>query len=119
MKDPPVFSHIKFEMLGSLSSLEVIEQENPDLLKWDNIWDTWAYVLLEKGVDPESIKSNLDNYSIKGDRTVENTHIELDLQPLSAIMIGENMGNQIGPTFGKTLLRIFITLTVVLLLSAC
>ena len=119
MKDLHVFSHIKFEMLGSLSSLEVIEQDNPDLLKWDNIWDTWAYVLMEEGKSAESIKENLDLYGLKEDRTVENTHIELGLQPLSDIMIGENMGNQIGPTFGKTLLRIFIALTVVLLLSAC
>lgn len=119
MKDPPVFSHIKFEMLGSLSSLDILEQDNPDLLKWDNIWDTWTYVLLDEGADPGKMKGNLDEFALKEDRTVENTHIELDLQPLSDIMTGENMGNQIGPTFGKTLLRIFMALTLVLLLSAC
>lgn len=119
MKDPPVFSHVKFEMLGSLSSLEVINQDNPDLMKWDNIWDTWSYLLLDKDVDAVSMKASLDQFSAQEDKTVQNTHIELDLQPLSDIMVGENLANQIGPTLGSTLLRIFIALTVVLLLSAC
>ena len=119
MEDPPVFSHIKFEMLGSLSTLEVLKEDNPDFMKWDNIWNTWSYVLLDEDTNTETIKENLDLYSIKEDRTVENTHIELAIQPIRDIMIGENLGNQIGPTFGKTLLRIFMVLTLVLLLSAC
>ncbi|WP_051315322.1 ABC transporter permease [Algoriphagus terrigena] len=119
MKDPPVFSHIKFEMLGSLRSLEVINQDNPDLMKWDNIWDTWSYLLLDKDADAAKMKASLDQFSAQEDKTVQNTHIELDLQPLSDIMVGENLANQIGPTLGSTVLRIFIALTIVLLLSAC
>ncbi|MCE7054693.1 ABC transporter permease [Algoriphagus sp. AGSA1] len=119
LKDPPIFSHFKFEVLGSLSTLDALDRDNLDLMKWDNVYNTWSYVLLNEGVDPTGVKSSLDKFSAMKDKTVENTHIELDLQPLGDIMIGENMGNQIGPTFGKTLLRIFIALTVVLLLSAC
>jgi len=119
MKDPPVFSHLKFDMLGSLSSLEVLEQDNLDLMKWDNIWNTWSYVLLDEGMERTTMKASLDQFSASEDRTVENTHVELDLQPLDEIMTGENLANQIGPTLGKTLLRIFIALTIVLILSAC
>lgn len=119
MKDPPVFSHVKFEMLGSLSTLDVLERDNQDLMKWDNVYNTWTYVLLDESVDPKGVKADLDLFSATKDKTVENTHIELGLQPLSDIMIGENMGNQIGPTLGKTVLRIFMALTIVLLLSAC
>lgn len=119
MKDPPIFSHFKFEVLGSLSTLDILDRDNTDLMKWDNVYNTWTYVLLDEKISPDRVKTDLDQFSATKDKTVENTHVELGLQPLGDIMIGESMGNQIGPTLGSTVLRIFLALTIVLLLSAC
>jgi putative ABC transport system permease protein len=119
MKDPPIFSHIKFEMLGSLSTMELLEKDDPDLMKWNNIWSTWSYVLMDENTTPDRMKESLDLLSQQWDKTVENTHIELGLQPLGDIMAGDNLSNQIGPTIGKTPVRIFLALTVLVLLSAC
>ncbi len=51
LAEVPVFSHMKFDMLASLSSREGTETESKRLMAWDGMWDTWAYVLLPDGGD--------------------------------------------------------------------
>lgn len=119
IKDIPFFSHLKFEMLGSLGTLEIIESEDWRKDAWDDVWRTWAYVLLQEGADTELIKTNLDNLSRKEDPSVKDTHIELALQPLDNIMFSDSMGNQIGPVLGGTLLWVFGGLAFIVILSAC
>jgi ABC-type antimicrobial peptide transport system permease subunit len=119
IKDIPFFSHIKFEMLGSLVTLEIIEKEDWRKDSWDDVWRTWAYVLLSEGADTKLIKTNLDNLSKKEDPSVKNTHIELALQPMDNIMFGDSIGNEIGPVLGSTLLWVFGGLAFIVILSAC
>ncbi|HEY3404892.1 MAG TPA: ABC transporter permease [Ohtaekwangia sp.] len=119
MKDVPRFSHMHFDMLGSLSTYEDLEKNNPDAWKWDNMWNAWVYVLLPEGSDLKNFKENLDKLSSKEDQTVKNTHIELAIQPLDEIMMGDDLGNQIGTTMGRTLMLVFGALSFVVLLSAC
>ena len=119
IKDIPFFSHIKFEMLGSLSTVEIIEKEDWRKDSWDDVWRTWAYVLLSEGADTKLIKTNLDNLSKKEDPSVKNTHIELALQPMDNIMFGDSIGNEIGPVLGSTLLWVFGGLAFIVILSAC
>ncbi len=119
MKDIPEFSHIKFDMLSSLSTREITEKDSKDEMTWDHIWNTWAYVLFPTDADLANFKTNLDQLSISEDPSVKNTHIELALQPMDNIMVGDNMGNQMGPVLGNTLLWVFGGLTFVVILSAC
>ena len=119
IKDIPFFSHIKFEMLGSLGTLEIIEKEDWRKDSWDDVWRTWAYVLLSEGADTKLIKTNLDNLSKKEDPSVKHTHIELALQPIDNIMFGDSIGNEIGPVLGSTLLWVFGGLAFIVILSAC
>ncbi len=119
MEDVPVFSHLKFDMLGSISTLESLESENPQLMKWDSMWDTWAYVLMPEQADLSALKQSLDKLSAQEDISVTDTHIELALEPLTEIMTGENLSNQIGTTMGKTPVRIFLILSLVVIISAC
>jgi putative ABC transport system permease protein len=119
VKDPPFFSHIHFEMLGSLSTKELNKQAFENDLAWDNVWDTWVYLVLPKNTNIPLLKSNLDQLSQREDPSVKNTHIELDLQPLSNIMFRDSMGNQMGPVLGSTLLWVFGGLCFVVILSAC
>lgn len=119
VQDIPKFSHIHFEMLGSFSTVEILEKENKDFLKWDNIWSTWVYLLLPENTDLANLKTNLDQLSAKEDPTVENTHIDLTLQRLEEIMTGPDLNNSIGPTMGTSMLWIFGGLAFVVVLSAC
>lgn len=119
IEDLPVFSHLKFDMLGSLSTYEILESENPHVMKWDSMWDTWAYVLMPEHSDLDAFKQSLDKLSAQEDKSVTDTHIELALEPLTEIMTGENLSNQVGPTMGKTPVRIFLILSFVVIISAC
>jgi putative ABC transport system permease protein len=119
VKDIPEFSHMNFDMLGSLSTRDITEKDNKNELAWDNIWSTWVYVLMPNPADLDGFQTNLDNLSAKEDATVKNTHIEMKLQPLGNIMVGENLSNQMGRTLGKSMLWIFLGLAFVVILSAC
>jgi len=119
LENVPTFSHIRFEMLGSLSTREIIVKENQDELKWDNIWNTWVYLLLPHQVDLKNLQSDLDKLSVREDPSVKNTHIELALQPVDNIMLGPDLGNQIGPVLGNSAIWIFGGLAFVVILSAC
>lgn len=119
VKDVPKFSHITFDMLGSLSTREITESNNPRELQWDNMWSTFAYVLMPTGGDLNSLRKNLNEMSAREDKTVKLTHIQLDLEPMVGIIAGENRSNQMGPVIGSTVIKIFGAMTFIVLLSAC
>lgn len=119
LQDVPHFSHMHFEVLGSISSRETNEQQVKEDSKWDNIWNAWVYLRLPPDTDLQTIQTTFDRISAKGDSTVKETRIELGLQPLSEIIAGtDDLGNQIGPVIGNLTLWIFGGLTFVVLLSA-
>jgi putative ABC transport system permease protein len=117
-QDPPVFSHLKFDMLGSIGTREILKSDDVEW-KWDNIWSTYVYVLLRDDADLDALQKKLDVYAHKHDNEVPNVKVYLALQPISDILIGEDHNNQISPTLGSTTLWIFIAITAVVLLSAC
>lgn len=120
LEDVPPFSHMTFDMLGSLSTRPIIAKDRmKDEEAWDNVWSHWVYVAMPQTHDLTAFQENLNLLSTKEDPSVKNTHIELALQPLDDIMFGEDMGNEIGPTMGSTLLWIFGALCFVVILSAC
>lgn len=118
-EDIPKFSHIKFEMLGSLSTYEKVSDDYKNEMLWDNVWSTWVYLLLPENTNLKNLKTNLNNLSTREDKTVKNVHVQLDLQPMDQIMTGDDLGNQIGPVMGSSSLWIFGGLSFVVILSAC
>jgi putative ABC transport system permease protein len=119
VKDPPKFSHLDFDMLGSLSTREITEEDNNNELKWDNMWSTYTYVLMPENVNLDDFRKNLDRLSAREDKTVKLTRIHLDVEPMDGIIAGENRSNQMGPVIGKTVITIFTILTIIVILSAC
>ncbi|MBT1702752.1 ABC transporter permease [Fulvivirgaceae bacterium PWU20] len=119
VKDVPTFSHIKFDMLTSLSTREVLEKNNKHEMAWNNIWSTWAYVLMPPRADLNTFQQELNKLSEREDKTIKHTHIQLALQPLTNIMAGENLNNQIGTTIGSTVVWILGSLSFIVILSAC
>ncbi len=119
IEDVPQFSHLKFDLLASLSGREITEKDNSNEMAWDNIWSSWAYVLMPADANLTSFQDNLDALSKKEDPSVKNTKIKLALQPMDEIMTGKNLSNQGSPIIGGTLLWIFGGLSFIVLLSAC
>lgn len=119
MEDIPVFSHIRFDILGSLSTRKITVEGQDHEMAWDNIWESWAYVLLKEETNLDVFQKNLDALSEREDKTIEYAHVGLSLHPLAEIVGGEDQSNQIGPVVGSTVVKILVALTVVVILSAC
>jgi putative ABC transport system permease protein len=119
MQDIPDFSHIKFDMLGSLSTYELVTKNIKEDMRWNNIWSTYVYMRLTPEQDADRLRQNLANLSRQHDNLIPDVHIELDIQPLSTIMVGPKLSNQIGAVMGEITVLIFSGLCLVVLLSAC
>jgi putative ABC transport system permease protein len=119
IKDVPVFSHIKFDMLASLSTRAITEKDNGYEMSWDHIWSGYVYLLLPKETDLQNLQTNLNTLSAKEDQTVKNTSIRLSLQPLSTIALGEDLNNSIGPVMVRSNVWMIGILSVIVILSAC
>jgi putative ABC transport system permease protein len=120
VRDLPKFSHIKFEMLASLSTLEVTEKDNWEHeMRWDNMWQGYIYLLLPENADPKNIQANLDKLCEKNNPSVKNAKISLALQPLYDIALGDDLNNSLGYVMSKGEVWMIAVLTIVVILSAC
>lgn len=119
VQDPPVFSHMSFDALGSLSTRAITEKDNTYEGLWENIWNAYAYVLLPANSNPELLQKNLDEIGQRHAEAVANGYIQLGLQPMKDIVIGRNLSNQIGPYMGSTVVWVFSAMTFIVILSAC
>lgn len=117
--DVPAFSHLKFDILTSLSTREITEKDNKHEMAWDNLWNAYVYLLLPEQTNLQNIQSNLNAISAKENKTVRNTTVSLSLQPLSEIALGEDLNNSIGPVMGSSNVWMIGVLSVIVILSAC
>src|SRR5688572_4041652 len=44
IKDVPLFSHMKFDVLASISTREITQKGNKFEMRWDNIWNAYVYL---------------------------------------------------------------------------
>jgi ABC-type antimicrobial peptide transport system permease subunit len=119
IKDVPLFSHMKFDMLASLSTREVTEKDNKSDMAWNNIWSGYVYLLLPEEADLQNLQTNLNTISVKENQNVKNTTIKLSLQPMSEIALGEELNNSIGHVMGSSNVWMIGVLSVIVILSAC
>ncbi|MEI9919847.1 MAG: ABC transporter permease [Bacteroidota bacterium] len=118
MKDVPFFSHVRFEALASLSTLE---RQNNDarLMRWTSMWGTYVYLLLPENADLSTLRNNLDAIAKVENEAIENTNIKLDIQPLNEVVLGEDLSNATGPTMETEKAWSLGILAGIVILSAC
>lgn len=119
MANPPNESHIKFEAVGSFSTLEQLNRDNPRFISWTNMWNTHVYLLLAEGSSVESLQANLDQISEQENKRLRGGSIEMNPQPLSAIFPGKKLYNEIGARMDIRTVRSIVILAIVVLVSAC
>jgi putative ABC transport system permease protein len=119
MHDVPKFSHLRFEMLGSLSSLWKIHPDDKSLTHWDSMWDTYVYFVVPPGANLETLQYNLDEISKAENPHVTTGSIHLSFQPLGSIALGEDLNNSAGPVMGMSDVWMIGVLALIVLLSAC
>jgi putative ABC transport system permease protein len=119
MKDVPLFSHMRFDLLASFSTREIVSKNPEKELSWDNMWNHYAYLLLPENADLVALQKNLNALCAKENATVKNTTIRLALQPMNEIALGEEMNNSIGPVMAKSNVWMIGVLSFIVILSAC
>ena len=114
-------SHIQFEVLFSLSTLEILDQRRDEprfVNNWETGYGSWIYLLLDENSDPEDIQKILDQISIEKYKDNEETKFSFYLQPLDKIVPGPLLGNEIGSFLPKVFILFLGGLALVIIISA-
>ena len=118
-KNVPKFSHLQFEVLGSLSTIELAERENQSYWSWENIWSNYVYLTVADGSSSQNVQSSLDQLSNEENKLSNNFSVSLKLQALKDIALGKSLENQPGPVMSSKLIWSLTGLSLLVLISAC
>ncbi len=120
MADIPKLSHLRFEALGSLSTITINKADGDgDLDAWDNIYMSHIYMVVREGSSLAAIHEKLEQISKSENAALTNREISLFLQPMDEIAVGHHYSNEAGPTMNIIALWILIGLGAVVIISAC
>lgn len=114
-------SHIQFESLVSISTLEIRDKqrENPRFVNnWENGYGSWIYLLLRDDTDLENIQQILDRISIENYSDNKDVNYSFYLHPFNKIVPGPLLGNEIGVFMPKVFIIFLGGLALVIILSA-
>lgn len=114
-------SHIQFEALISLPTLEILDRRRDEprfVDNWETGWGSWIYLLLDEKADMESIQQTLDQISIEKYSDDEETNYSFYLQPLDKIVPGPLLGNEIGVFLPRVFILFLGGLALVIIISA-
>ncbi len=114
-------SHIQFEVLFSLPTLELLDQrrEEPRFVNnWETGYGSWIYLLLDDKTDLGNIQKILDQISIEKYKGNEETKYSFYLQPMDKIVPGPLLGNEIGSFLPKVFIIFLAGLALVIIVSA-
>jgi len=114
-------SHIQFEALVSISTLEILDRkrEQPRFVdNWQTGWGSWIYLLLDENADRENIQRILDQISIEKYKDDADHNYSFYLQPLARIVPGPLLGNQIGMFLPRVFIIFLGGLALVIIVSA-
>jgi putative ABC transport system permease protein len=120
LEDIPKFSHLQFEMLASLSSIDLNKSTSDGhYMDWTNVYSNYVYVLLSRNSDPTAFSAALNRLNERENAAVSNRKIFLSAQPLKSIPVGAQMANDIGMVMPTFVLYILAGLALIIMLSAC
>ncbi len=114
VQDPPLNSYLNFEMLISMKSNNMINndfRQNPQ-----NTFENYVYLLLGEDADPNEIEEKLSH--ILSEYPEDLSFISHALEPMGSFLTGAAL-NANGPTFSAKKVDMMIALAVFVLLSAC
>ena len=118
VEDPPINSHLHFEALVSMKTLEksLVERRRNFKNNPGRYAQSYVYLVLKEGANAADIEATMASMM-----AVHNSHTApniLSLQPMDEF-VTRDAGNQPGPTFSKQKIDMMIGLTLIVLLSAC
>ncbi|MEQ8581288.1 MAG: ABC transporter permease [Marinoscillum sp.] len=122
VKDPPANSHMEFDMLGSLSTLDHYaagQEEETFMTQYSSVWMNYVYLLLPENQRVDVVQKHLDQIAAEEGEKYDRFFITYALQNLQEIVPGRDLSNQIGPTVQWKMIYLLVGLTLIVILSAC
>ncbi len=114
-------SHIQFEALVSLPTLEILDQRRAEprfVNNWETGWGSWIYLLLDKDANLGSIQQILDRISRNKYADNKETNYSFYLQPFDKIVPGPLLGNELGFFLPRVFILFLGGLALVIIVSA-
>lgn len=126
LKPAPGKTHLEFEALSSIATLETLEK-NPDFFKvtdnWNNYYSGYNYFLLRKDIAPGQVETALAAIAKQryADLTLESRDAgyQFNLQALDEITPGPIFSNNMGRGVPLMMLWFFSALGLLVIGSAC
>jgi len=114
-------SHIQFENLVSLSTLELLDRRREEPMfvnNWETGWGSWIYLLLDAKADLKGIQQILDQISIEKYSDDKEQNYSFYLLPIDKIVPGPVLGNEIGRYLPLVFILFLGGLSLVIIISA-
>jgi ABC-type antimicrobial peptide transport system permease subunit len=120
--DPPVHSHMKFDVIVSFNTVAPLEQQGSIYnasTDWQDFGTSYVYFLLEEGRDPTNVQAWLDKVGEEIYEPYENLTTTFSTQNITAIVPGKDLNNQIGAELIPLPIIILGGVAMMIVLSAC
>lgn len=117
LKDPPSNSHLKFDAIASLKTLE--EQNVSTVTDFGVIWASHVYVLLPENYDLEQVQGNLDKLAEEENPKLKYWQLSLGLEKFDDIFPTTGKANQFSTVMPKEKVTSIVMLALIVLFSAC
>ncbi len=117
----PRNSHLKFESLVSLSTIESLalrDDVTSKMSNWSDIYQNYVYIKINEGASIENIEERLNTTVEPVFRDNARTKMAFSLQRLDNIMTGPLLSNQLGLSLPPVVLIIISVLTLLIMLTA-
>jgi putative ABC transport system permease protein len=123
LKETSKKSHIVFEALASMATIESLKGEsNSEVIDFTNNFNHWTYILPVSGTSPIDIQQHLDKIFQEHIAPIANPDIQkmkFGLQPMSEITLGPLINNTIGPMLPLGFVYLLSALALIILLTSC
>jgi ABC-type lipoprotein release transport system permease subunit len=116
MKDHPINSHFKFELLVSYATLPVSTASLAD--QWMNYGREYVYVLLREGAEAGHLEEEVNRIAESAYKNLP-VSANFHVQPLKDIAMGPDYRQAIGPKWEMSGMIVFMVIAALILLPAC
>lgn len=118
MEDPPMNSHMQFEALLPLQTLEGQLESGNLGTNPAKLYEGHVYVLLNTNTKKKDVEATMEKIMAKYNSGTEPPIVH-KLQPSNTFVTSDAYINETGPTFSKAKIYLMIGLTIIVLFSAC
>lgn len=122
LKDNPGKTSLQFKLLASLSTINALNKDsilNIQPGDWNNVWESYTYVLMGKGKTKTDLQLMLDKIAQQHYSGNNNEKYVFKATGLSEITPGPLIGNPTSTTLPEGVLLFLGILSLIVMLSAC